>query len=187
LPEDLLELFLERAAPEVRRHAMWFVGNGVSSAGATADVMVRGRAYWESRLAEASKSANPDAYRSELGAIGQWCFHGKVDEAWLSEQLVRMLRAGFAPTDAFSIVEWLQKIAPRHVDRAVEVLEALVRHRDVDRWAYMTQREPIRAVLREGLERGSGGTVERAVRTINFLASIGETSYLDLLPSSSAA
>src|SRR4029077_3571714 len=79
LPEDLLELFLERAAPEVRRHAMWFVGNQVSSVDAPHDVKARGLAYSEHRLAEAANSGNPDAYRSELGAISQWCFHAQVD------------------------------------------------------------------------------------------------------------
>jgi hypothetical protein len=97
-----------------------------------------------------------------------------------------MLRAGFAPTDAFSVAEWLQKIAPRHVDRAVEALATLLRHPQVDRWAYMTQREPIRAVLREGLARGTPETIERANATVGYLSSIGETSYLDLVRPSAA-
>jgi hypothetical protein len=48
-----------------------------------------------------------------------------VDEEWLCEQLLRMLAAGFVPTDAYSVVEWLEKIAPRHIDRAVEVMQRL--------------------------------------------------------------
>ena len=188
LPEDLFERFLEHAAPGVRSHAMWFVGEQVS--GPTDEVpnrvKARGLAYWESRLAEAIRRGEPDAYRSELGDISHWCFHGQVDEAWLCEQLVRMLRAGFAPTDAFSVVERLQKIAPRHADRAVEALEALVRHPEVDQWAYMTQREAIRAVLSEGLAKGTSETIRRVNETIGYLLSIGETSYLDLVRSSAA-
>ena len=186
LPDDLLELFLERAAPDVRRHAMWFVGNQVSSVDAPDHVKVRGLAYWESRLAQASESGNPNAYRSELDIISQWCFHGKVDEAWLCEQLIKMFRAGFAPTDAFSVVDWLQRIAPRHVDLAVEALEALLRHPKVDQWAYMTQRVPIRAALSEGLAMGTSETIERVNQTIGYLSSIGETSYLDLVRSPAA-
>ena len=186
LPDDVLKLFLEHAAPGVRCHAMGFAGNQVSSAEVPDHVKARSLAYWESRLAEAIRSGNLDTYRSELGVIGQWCFHGQVDEAWLCEQLIRMLRAGFAPTDAFSVAEWLQKIAPRHVDRAVEALAALLRHPEVDRWAYMTQREPIRAVLREGLARGTAETIERANATVGYLSSIGETSYLDLVRPSAA-
>ena len=75
-----------------------------------------------------------------------------------------MLQAGFAPTDAFSVVDWLAKIAQRNVDRAVEILSALLRNPHIDQWAYMTQREPIRTVLAEGLERG---TQTRSPRSMN--------------------
>jgi hypothetical protein len=92
-----------------------------------------------------------------------------------------MLAAGFVPTDAYSVVEWLEKIAPRHIDRAVEVMQALLRSPRIDRWAYMTERKPIRAVLGEGLARGTAETINRANEIIGFLASIGETSYLDLV------
>ena len=188
LPDDLLEKFWRRAPDSVRRHAMWFVGNQISrpTSEVPDHVKARGLAYWENRLAEAIKSGRPDAYRQELGVISQWCFHGQVDETWLCEQLIGMLRAGFAPTDAFSVVEWLQEIAPRLIDRAVEVLALLLRHPQVDQWAYMTQREPIRGVLSEGLARGTNQTVERVNETIGFLSSIGETSYLDLVRPSAA-
>jgi hypothetical protein len=127
------------------------------------------------------QSSQPDSYRSELGVIGQWCFHGQVDEAWLCEQLLRMLKAGFVPTDAFSVVEWLQNVVLRYVDQAVEVMAALLRHPRIDQWAYMTQRDPIRAVLNEGLLHGTPETVGRVHETVSFLSSIGETSYLDLV------
>ena len=149
LPDDLLHQFWQQATGGVRRHAMWFVGNQVSRPASEVPDHVKARAltYWENRLAEATQSNHPDAYRQELGAISQWCFHGQVDEAWLCEQLIRMLRAGFAPTDAYSVVEWLGKVAPRHVDRAAEALALLLRDPHVDQWAYMTHRDPIRVVL----------------------------------------
>jgi hypothetical protein len=150
------------------------------------DVKARGFAYWERRLAEATGSGEQDLYRAELGAIGHLCFHGTVDEIWLFDQLLRMLGAGFVPTDAFSVVEWLAKVASRHVYRAVEVLAALLRHPRVDQWAYMTQREPIRLVLSEGLARGTPETAERVLELVSFLSTLGETSYLDLVRSTAA-
>jgi hypothetical protein len=188
LPADLLEQFWRDAPVSVRQHAMWFVGQQVSRPASEVpdEVKARGFAYWERRLAEAMQSSQPDTYRSELGVIGQWCFHGQVDEAWLCQQLLRMLKGGFVPTDAFSVVEWLQNIAPRHVDRAVEVMAALLRHPRIDQWAYMTQRDPIRAVLNEGLAHGTPETIERVHETVGVLSTLGETSYLDLVrPSAS--
>jgi len=61
------------------------------------------------------------------------------------------------------------------------VMQALLRSPRIDRWAYMTEREPIRAVLREGLARGTAETIRSASEIIGFLSSIGETSYLDLV------
>jgi hypothetical protein len=97
-----------------------------------------------------------------------------------------MMNAGFVPTDAFSVVARLQKISSRHADQAVAVLQALLTNPLVDRWAYMTQREPIRDVLSAGLTGGTPETVARAKELISFLSTIGETSYIELVRNSAA-
>jgi hypothetical protein len=183
LPGDLLEQFEEHAPDSVRQHAMSFVGTQVSRPPSEVPdhVKARGLKYWERRLTAAIKSGRPDNYRQELGAISWWCFNGQVDEEWMCEQLLRMLAAGFVPNDAYGIIEWLEKIAQRHIDRAVPVMAALLRNGRIDQWAYMTKREPIRAVLGEGLAKGTPETSKRANEIIGFLSSIGETSYLDLV------
>jgi hypothetical protein len=183
LPDDLLEQFCRCAPDNLRQHAMWFVGTEVSRPASEIrkKMKARGLKYWERRLNSAIQSDRPDDYREELGSISIWCFHAQVDELWLCNQLIRMLTAGFVPHDAYSVVEWLHKVAPRHVDHAVAVMQPLLRNPRIDRWAYMTEREPIRAVLSEGLARGTAETVQRVNETIGFLASIGETSYLDIL------
>jgi hypothetical protein len=56
----------------------------------------------------------------------------------------------------------------------------------VDRWAYVTQRDPIRNVLSGGLTNGTAETVARAEQVISFLSTIGETSYIELIQPSAA-
>lgn len=182
LPEDLLEQFCQAAPPRVRQYAMWFVGQQLSRSASEggADVKARALAYWEYRLTEAMKSASPDSFRAELGGVGQWCSNQQVDGVWLCDQLLRMLDADFAPTDGFRIVEWLREVASSHVDLAVEVTSALLRHPRVDQWIFTTQREPIRAILSEGKARGTPATITRVQRLVSYLATLGETSYLDL-------
>ena len=97
-----------------------------------------------------------------------------------------MLDAGFAPTDPFSVIDWLAKIAPNNIDRAVEILTALLRSPRVDPWAYMMQREPIRAVLAEGLARGTQETVTNVHALVRHLSWLGETGYIDLIRPSAA-
>jgi hypothetical protein len=186
LPDDLLESFWAHAPIGTRQHAMWYLGTVLEAPDLPEAMRARGFSYWERRLAAAVRSANPDVFRVELGAIGQWCLREQIDDSWLADKLFTMLGAGFVPTDAFSVVDWLAKIAPRNVDRAVEILSALLRNPRIDQWAYMTQQVPIRTVLSEGLARGTHETVLLVKETIGFLSSIGETSYLDLVRPSAA-
>jgi hypothetical protein len=181
LPDDLLELFWSDAPVRMRQHAMWYVGTQLVTPGLSDELRARGFAYWERRLAAGKNAADPEPFRMELGAIGQWCFRDQIDDLWLSEQLLDMMKAGFVPTDAFSVVTRLQKISSRHADQALAVLQALLTNPLVDRWAYMTQREPIREVLSAGLTRGTAETITRAGELISFLSTIGETSYIELV------
>jgi len=181
LPDDLLESFWEHAPSGVRQHCMWYLGTQLAAPDIPDAMRARGFAYWERRLGAASGSNNPDQFRAELGAIGQWTLRDRIDDHWFADRLFDMLQAGFVPTDAFSVVDWLAKIAPRNVDRAVEILSALLRNPHVDQWAYMTQREPIRAVLSEGLLRGTQDTIAKVHELIGFLSSINETGYIDLI------
>jgi hypothetical protein len=150
------------------------------------EIRARGFAYWERRLAAGKAAADPEPFRKELGAIRQWCFREQIDDLWLSDQLLDVMQAGFSPTDAFNVVTRLEKIAVRYPDQAVAVLQALLTNPRVDRWAYMTQREPIRDVLSAGLTRGTAETAIRATGLISFLSTIGETSYIELLRSPAA-
>jgi hypothetical protein len=183
LPDDLLEQFWRNAPSRLRQHAMWFLGQQMALPTADLpDVMrARGFSYWERRLAAAVNSMKPDSFRMELGGIGQWHLRDQIDDLWLINQLLAMLRAGFVPTDAFNVVEWLSKVSSRHSDLAAEVLTALLMNPNVDRWAYLTQQECIRAVFKDGLANGTTATITRVEEAISFLSSVGETGYLDLL------
>jgi hypothetical protein len=160
---------------------MWYLGTQLAAPDMPDPMRARGFSYWMSRLDAARRSDNPDAFRAELGAIGQWTLRDRIDDHWLADQLLEMLRAGFVPTDAFSVVDWLAKIALRNVDRAVEILSALLRNPRIDQWTYMTQQEPIRTVLAEGLAHGTQETISKVNELIGFLSSINETGYIDLI------
>lgn len=181
LPDDLLESFWEHASSGVRQHCMWYLGTQLDAPSMPDAMRARGFAYWERRLDAARRSDNPDPFRAELGAIGQWTLRDRIDDHWLADQLFEMLHAGFVPTDAFSVVDWLAKIVPRDVDRAVEILSALLRNPRIDQWAYMTQQVPIRTILAEGLAHGTQDTISKVHELIGFLSSINETGYIDLI------
>jgi hypothetical protein len=181
LPEDLLTDFWETAPEPARQHCMWYLGTQLPAPDLPEEMRERGFAYWERRLDAGMRSSDRDRFRAELGGIGQWTLRDPIDDEWLAGQLLKMLQADFVPTDAFGVVDWLAKIMPGRIDRAVAILSALLRNPRVDQWAYMTQREPIRAVLVEGLARGTTETVTTVHELIGFLSSINETGYMDLI------
>lgn len=91
-----------------------------------------------------------------------------------------MMRSDFAPNNPFSLVQWLGVISASQPDKAVEVLFQLLESKHVNRWAFLTHQEAIRAVLKAGIESGNSETIQRTQDIIGIFATFGETSYLDL-------
>jgi hypothetical protein len=186
---SLLDRFLLKAPPRLRQHVMWWLGTNLElPLDKFPDALrTRALAFWDSRLAAGEVARDRAGFQGELGSIGQWCENHQLDPDWLFDQLLRMLRSGFVPSVAYSIVEWLAKISETHADRAVDVLEALVMNPGVDQWVYIAQDQSIRAILTAGQARGTPGTIERVGDVVSFLASIGQTGYLDVVRPTQAA
>ncbi len=188
LPDDLLEQFWRDAPARMKRYAMWYLGTQLDlpSTSLPDEMRSRGFSYWERRLSAAIAAPDPEPFRSELGAIGQWYVRRQIDDQWLLGQLTTMLQAGFVPTDVFSVVDRLHKMSANHPDQAVAVLTSLLRNPRVDRAAYVTQREFIRGILSAGISSENAESKLLAEELIGFLSTIGETSYIDLVRTAAA-
>ena len=188
-PGGLLDALLTKASEKVRQHLMWSLGTNLKRPTTDFPELLRARAlaYWDSRLAVGEAASDPAKFRGELGSIGQWCDNHQIEPAWLFDRLLRMLRAGFVPALAYSVVEWLSTVREPHLDRAVEVLTELLMNPNVDQWVYVGQDQSIRALLTAGRSRGTTATVERVEELVSFLATIGQPGYLDLVHPAQAA
>lgn len=183
----LLDLFIRKASPRLRQHVMWWLGMQLKFPPDQFPDAMRAKAlaYWNNRLAAGEESQDRDGFKGELGSIGQWCDDHHFEAPWLFDQMLRLLRLGFEPSLAYSVVEWLAKISAAHPDRAVEVLEALVTKPETHH--YMGQEPSIRAVLIAGRDRGKPETIARVGEVVSYLASIGETGYLNVVQPSRGA
>jgi hypothetical protein len=177
LPDDLLDLFLRSSSAEVRRHAMGYMGREMV---AGAKYRLRAMAYFEQRLRSAIEADDPEPYRRELGAISQF-FRMDVDRVWLLDQLSKMLKAGFEPTDPFSVVDNLSKLMPEHVDAIVAVTNALVRQPKANGWLFVAHDHALRQILTEGKTSANPGTTAVVKDIVNYLTSRGNTGFLDLV------
>ena len=184
LPAPVLQKFLDRASADVRRHAMGFVGRDISRPAAEipAEVRARGMAYFESRLAAAATSADVSRFREELGAIGLWLYHAAVDEFWLCDQLLAMTSIGLAPTTEYTTINWLEKVATRHPDRAVKILLGLIKVAGTRPSAFTGQESALKAILAIGVAKGTLETVQSVHEIKGILDSIGVWLELDVDP-----
>lgn len=177
----LLDEFWAVAPERLRKHVMWFLGNEMRrGTDMPADIRARGKAYWEMRLAAGKVAKNKDHFRGELGAIGNWTLDTVIPSDWLLAQMLHMLKAGYAPSNSYLVLEWTAKISPQHPDGAVELIEALFLNPHTEQWAFMTQQAAVRTILQAGRTSANAKTHERVETVISILASKGETSLLHL-------
>ncbi|MGC1776996.1 MAG: hypothetical protein WBB34_03560 [Xanthobacteraceae bacterium] len=184
MPEDVLNHFLSRAPGSIRRHSIGYLGRTLQLPGDKLpdDKRMRARRHWETRLAAACSAPNKEVYREELAAIGQWFIHdaANIDLDWLFDQLLTLFRAGFAPNNGYSLIEWLGHVAPSHPSQAVGVLAEMLASPHLNHWTYTTHTAPIRTVLQHGL-LADPATAQRSRDVINVLATMAQPGYLDLL------
>jgi hypothetical protein len=185
--DDLFELFWVHAPLSVRQHAMWFLGIRLELPldRLPADRHARAVTYWERRLAAAKAAPNPEEFREEIGTFGQFFVRKGIDDEWLMDQVLAICEAGFAPAGGYSVMNRLSKISMELPDRAAEVLWALVKSPRFDRRSYLAEKPAIRTIIENGLATRSPDTIARLAETINYLAALGDTDYLDLLPTTS--
>jgi hypothetical protein len=176
LPEDLLRQFWDTAPAPARRHAMWFMGRHMVS---TNSYRARAMAYWQERLQTATQASDAESYRRELGTLGQF-FLWDVDGIWLMDQLLLMLNGGFAPNDAFGVIDNLAKLVPGQIERVIEVTNMLVRQPKVEAWIFAAQDQSLRTILVEGKASTAPRTASTVKEIVSYLASRGNPSFLDL-------
>jgi hypothetical protein len=182
LPNGVMEEFWSLAPARARAHVVGFLGRELRLPPdkLSAEWRARAHKYWDLRLSEAMASDRSEGYRQEIMAMGQWFIPSGIESAWLLEQLLRVTEAGFAPTNGYVIIKWLGEVAASEPDKAVTVLSRLVNNPSVDQWTFTMESSSLRAVLEEGQQTGNSETMDRVCEIANYLATIGQTGYLDL-------
>jgi hypothetical protein len=184
LPDATMNAFLAQAPGPVRRHSIGYLGRTLQlpDKDLPEKNRVRARRFWEMRLAAASSASDKDHYREELGAIGQWFIHDAVniDPGWLFDQLLKLFSAGFAPSNGYSLIEWLGRFATSHPGKTIAVFAEMVNSAEFGHATYITHTGPIRTILQQGLLSDTE-TAQRTRDIISVLATVGQPGYLDLL------
>lgn len=178
--EHLLRRFLEHANPEVRRHAISFVGQSLEGEQTLpADVVGRFQRLWDLYWGGPGRKDAADSPNGWL--FGTWFSCGKFPDTWALDRLLEFVKVAPNPEPDHDIVRELAEIAHIDIGKAVEVLDRMVRG-DRESWRIHGYQDSAKQILRLALT-DPGEARETAEELIDYLGRRGYTEFGQLLSS----
>lgn len=176
--DGLLRRFLFDTNPDIRRHAIGFVGQSIQgSERIPEDVLRRFQELWELYWEGAGQrdvEEKPDSW-----LFGTWFSSGQFPDQWALEQLGRFVDFSPTPEPDHAIVERLAQIAQADIARAIRILDRMVRG-DREGWRIHMWVEPARRILELAMV-AHGEARTQAERIIDYLGRRGYVEFGDLL------
>jgi len=154
--ESLIKSFFEKAAPEVRGRAIWFIGRELEHLSEWKMEKKEKEAFikrvidlWEWRMEEAEK-ADSQAKRKfvhELCGLGMWFINNPFNKTWSITQLVKTLELTEGKIELeIDIIENLQSYAEEHYSDVLKALNLIVKG-DNEGWIVVSSKEKINELL----------------------------------------
>lgn len=176
--EGLLRRFLTESNPDIRRHAIGFIGRSLGGdEGIPGEVVNRFKALWKVYWEGPGKrdaGEKPDAL-----LFGTWFSSGQFPEQWALEQLENYVDITRTPEPDHSIAEQLARIAQADIVRAVRILDKMVRG-DWEGWRIHGWLGSARQILEMAMRAG-GDARTQAEQVINYLGRRGHSDFGELL------
>ncbi len=180
LDEDqgLLRRFLNDSNPDIRRHAIGFVGRSLDSQEEVPEEVVRRfMALWD--LYWAGSGRKDAQERPEEWLFGAWFSSRKFPEQWALERLEDFVRVAPTPQPDHGIAEQLAKTCEADIVTAVRILDRMVQG-DREGWRIYGWRDAAKQILEKAMHAGDEARKE-AERIINYLGRRGYTDFGVLL------
>lgn len=178
LDDHLLGLFLEDTQPDIRRHAIGFIGRILQQdADLSNEILERLRILWEvywSGNGIEDASQDPDSW-----LFGSWFSSGRFPASWSLDQLENFTTVVPLPQPIHAVAQRLVEITPTDVVRAARILDTMIRG-DREGWHVYGWLDAAKQTLMFATEEG-GPAREQAKRTIDYLGRRGHTNFGALL------
>jgi hypothetical protein len=174
----LLRRFLSEAAPDIRRHAIEFVGPSLEGdQKIPKEAIERFMTLWDTYWADKGKAdaaEKPDAH-----LFGAWFGCGKFPAEWALDRLEQFMEVVELPEPDHSLMKQLAVLAPGNIERVTLIVDRMIRA-DKEGWHVYGWRESIRQILEGALKAGDSAR-ETAGKMIDHLGRRGYLEYGDLL------
>ena len=180
---SLLNHFFDKAPPELRGHAIGFVGESIANSDASIhkDIMQRFYALWSWRLKRASKSEDLSQYQAELMAFGKWFGTQKLQPTeWALDQVQIVLeKVGRIDADE-AMVKYLSVIAADFPLKVIRCFQIMVMNEtdDYNMWQW---KEHGRKLLSTVIEAANPDARDLAINLVHRLGARGYKEYRELV------
>jgi hypothetical protein len=174
----VLQRFIETANPEIRRHAIGFVGRSLEGdENLPDDVLERFMSLWERYWAGPGRQDTQD--QPEAWLFGTWFGCGKFPTQWSLDRLHEFVEIAPTVEPDHSVVERLAKIADADILTVTRILDRMIRG-DKEGWRVSGWTESAEAILDRAMKAGADVRRE-AESLINHLGRRGYTEFGKLL------
>ena len=176
--DGLLRRFLETSNPDIRRHAIGFVGESLGADKAVAaEIIERFQKLWDVYWAGPGTKDAEKAPNALL--FGTWFSCGKFPELWALDCLEKFVEVNPIVEPDRAVGEKLAEIAHADVVKSVRILDKVVRA-DREGWRIHGWLDSAKRIL-ELAAKTPGQGREQALALIDFLGRRGYTEFGKLL------
>ena len=181
--DDLLKRLFRHVAPNVRGHAIQFVGQSLSGGeDLPPEVALRFVSMWEWYWAEFGV-AHPEAPPEQFADFGWWLVCGRFDSRWCLDQLAAVAQRAPLIEPEHKILEKLSELSGLHPVVVINVADRMVRG-DREGWRLQDWREHLLVVLKTALASGNMEADAKARGLIDHLGRGGWLEFGELLRNS---
>jgi hypothetical protein len=186
-PQGLLSEFWKNASAELRGHAIDFIGRSLyhTETAVPDAIQTRLKQLWKERLVEVRDRIAKGELTEELSGFGWWFASGKLDEDWMADQLLEVLRLGSKIEADHFVAERLVQLVPGMPKKVLDVLSALA-NADKEQWGIYSWRDEAKAILSETLRNPDPEIRSTAEAVVHQLGARGHFEFGELLPETSA-
>lgn len=176
--DGLVRRFFNNSRPEIRRHAIGYVGQSLGTGDDIPDaVLDRFRALWEMYWSNVGIQDAED--RPEDWLFGTWFASGRFPDQWALEQLEQFVRVVPIPEPDHDVMEQLARCAESHLAPSVRILDRMVRG-DREGWRVDEWSDSVRKILALAMNADQGSR-NISTELINYLGRHGYVKFGDLL------
>ena len=173
--EGLLRSFLVNSNSDIRRYAIRFVGQSLEgNEKVPGEVVNRFQTLWDTYWHKVGKKDAEETSDADL--FGTWFSSGKFPKEWALKRLEEYIEIIPLPESSSSILEQLAKVTHYNIERAICILDQIVRA-DHEGWRIRGWQEPIMQILKIGVRNKDETSHAIATDLINYLGRRGYTDF----------